>query len=71
MNHPDYIAIGDTIKRSPVGAGVITDITDAGYPRVNHIAVAQLERTDGVIWAPHGLKESAMYEVMQKDDHED
>jgi len=68
MNHPDYFAIGDTIKRSPVGAGVITGITEAGYPQVNHIAVTQLERTDGVIYAPHGLTESFMYEVMPEEE---
>ena len=56
---PDKLSIGDTIASSPIGSGVITDMSDAGYPMVNHIAVSQLKRTDGVIWAPHGWKDSA------------
>lgn len=51
---PDYLEIGDTVAESPVGPGVITDITDAGYPRVNHVAVACLKRTDGVVFDPYG-----------------
>ena len=70
MNHKDYIAIGDTVSRSPVGAGVITGITEAGYPQVNYIAVAQLERTDGIVWAPNGVKESAMHTEMPKDSYD-
>lgn len=38
----DSIAVGDSVFSSPVGAGTITGITDAGYPQVNHIAVARL-----------------------------
>jgi hypothetical protein len=37
---PDFIAVGDAVADSPVGAGVVTDITDAGY------------RTDGVTFDP-------------------
>ena len=70
MNHKDYIAIGNTVSRSPVGAGVITGITEAGYPQVNYIAVAQLERTDGIVWAPNGVKESAMHTEMPKDSYD-
>lgn len=47
------IQIGDTVARSPVGEGVVTDITDAGYPRVNEVAVVWLERTDGALFDPH------------------
>lgn len=50
---PDYLAPGDEVAQSPVGAGRITDISDAGYPRVNHVAVAWLVRTDGVVFNPH------------------
>ena len=50
---PDAISVGDTVEDSPVGAGIVTDISDAGYPRVNHVAVARLRRTDGVVFDPH------------------
>ena len=49
---PDYLQIGDTVEDSPVGPGVITGITEAGYPQVNYVAVACLKRTDGVIFDP-------------------
>lgn len=51
--HPDCILPGDAVKASPVGAGTVTGITDAGYPQVNHIAVGWLERTDGAVFDPH------------------
>jgi hypothetical protein len=50
----DYIQVGDTVAESPVGPGTVTDITDAGYPRVNYVAVACLKRTDGAVFDPHG-----------------
>ena len=57
---PDYLQIGDTVADSPVGAGEITGITEAGYPQVNHVAVACLKRTDGVVFDPYGhYKKSA------------
>ena len=49
---PDYLQVGDTVADSPVGPGVITGITDAGYPQVNHVAVGRLKRTDGVVFDP-------------------
>lgn len=52
-----YIAIGDVISDSAVGAGTITGITDAGFPQVNHIAVAWLECEDGTFFDPHGVRE--------------
>ena len=51
---PKRLCIGDTVAESPVGPGVVTDITDAGYPQVNHIAVACLKRTDGAVFDPFG-----------------
>ena len=36
----EYLEVGDAVKDSPTGPGTITGITDAGYPQVNHIAVA-------------------------------
>jgi hypothetical protein len=51
---PNQLEPGDTVRASPVGAGSITDITQAGYPRVNHIAVAWLIRTDGLVFDPYG-----------------
>lgn len=53
--HPDYLQVGDPVQQSPVGPGVITDITEAGYPQVNHVAVAILQRTDGRWWNPHNF----------------
>jgi len=47
---PTHLSIGDTIKDSANGPGVITDFTERGYPRVNHVAVCWLVRTDGVSW---------------------
>lgn len=51
--HPDYLQIGDIVEDSPVGAGEITGITEAGFPQVNHVAVARLKRTDGAIFDPY------------------
>lgn len=51
---PDYFAIGDAVEDSPVGPGTITDISEAGYPRVSHVAVGCLRRTDGVVFDPFG-----------------
>jgi hypothetical protein len=50
---PENIAVGDDVSDSPVGAGKVTDITSAGYPRVNHVAVVWLERPDGARFDPH------------------
>ena len=50
--NPDYLQVGDTVKDSPVGPGEITGITEAGYPQVNHVAVAWLIRTDYVTYNP-------------------
>lgn len=49
----DYIEIGDAVSQSGVGAGVITGITDAGYPQVNRVAVAWLVCPDGRVFNPH------------------
>lgn len=48
---------GDLVQQSPVGSGKITDFTDRGYPRVNHVAVAWLVLQDGRVYDPHGVKE--------------
>lgn len=48
----DEIAVNDPVSRSPVGAGVITGFTEAGYPQVNHVAVTWLERPDGARFDP-------------------
>lgn len=50
--HPENLVIGDPIIDSPVGPGTITGFTDAGYPRVNHIAVTYLRRLDGAQFDP-------------------
>ena len=54
---PENLRIGDTIEDSPVGAGTITGASERGYPQVNHVTVARLRRTDGVIFDPHGTYE--------------
>lgn len=51
--NPEYLEIGDTIEDSPVGSGTITGVTERGYPQVNHVAVAWLKRTDGIVFNPH------------------
>lgn len=56
----NYLAEGDTVKDSPRGPGTITGITAAGFPQVNHVAVAWLERTDGVIFDPRGVRKAAI-----------
>lgn len=50
---PENIAVDDTVSASPVGSGKVTGITEAGYPQVNHVAVAWLERPDGARFDPH------------------
>jgi hypothetical protein len=51
---PDCLQVGDTVEDSPVGSGIITGITEAGYPQVNYVAVARLRRTDGAVFDPYG-----------------
>lgn len=53
----NYIEVGDKVKDSPQGTGAITDITDAGYPRVNGVAVAWLEREDGAVFDPRRVRD--------------
>ncbi len=50
---PNAIAVGDAVADSPVGAGKVTGITEAGYPQVNHVAVTWLKRPDGAVFDPH------------------
>ena len=56
----EYLEAGDVAKDSPTGPGTITGITDAGYPQVNHIAVAWLERDDGAVFDPRGVRGKAI-----------
>lgn len=49
----DSISIGDSVSESPVGAGKVTGITEAGYPQVNHVAVVWLKRPDGGCFDPY------------------
>lgn len=35
-----------------MGAGIFTDVTDAGYPRVDHVAVTWMVMDDGEIYNP-------------------
>ena len=52
----ESLEVGDTVSDSPVGPGSITSITQAGYPRVNEVAVAWLERTDGAVFDPRHVR---------------
>lgn len=52
-----YLSIGDAVSDSGVGAGKITAFTDAGFPQVNHVAVAWLECEDGTVFDPHSVRE--------------
>jgi hypothetical protein len=53
-SHPSHgWRIGDRIAASPVGRGVITGVTERGYPRVNEIAVATFITQDGGVFNPH------------------
>lgn len=47
------IAIGSKIAMSPIkmsGTGILTDITAAGYPRVDHVAVTCMISEDGLFY---------------------
>ena len=66
----DYFEVGDVVKDSPTGPGTITDITDAGYPQVNHIAVAWLERADGAVFDPRGVREKTLAARKQGANHD-
>lgn len=59
---PNYLNVGDTIADSGMGAGVITDFTERGYPRVNGVACAWLIRTDGVRFDPNGVADKHIAE---------
>ncbi len=60
--NPNYLIVGDEVKDSPVGSGLITGISDAGYPQVDHVAVAWLERVDGKIFDPLGVRDKHIRE---------
>lgn len=68
----DSLTIGDTVFNSPVGAGTITGITDAGYPQVNHIAVARLvhKTQDGpfLVYDPIGKYADGAWEMFIDDE---
>lgn len=44
------------IKDSPKGAGEITDISMAGYPEVDGVAVAWVEFEDGEVFDPGNVR---------------
>lgn len=58
-----YVSIGDVVIDSPHGPGKITGITEAGYPQVNHVAVACLKLEDGRVFDPHGRYNPKKVEV--------
>ena len=67
---PDCICVGDKVDMSPAGSGEITGITDAGYPQVNHVAVAILRRVDGTGWNPLGFDVDAVVAQWARVDEE-
>ena len=66
----EYLEVGDAVKDSPTGPGTITGITDAGYPQANHIAVAWLERDDGAVFDPRGVREKTLAARKQGAKHD-
>lgn len=50
----DTIEEGDEVIQSPVGPGIVTDISAAGYPIVNDVAVAWCVMADGGVFNPRG-----------------
>ncbi|MEL6237040.1 MAG: hypothetical protein AAFO57_00225 [Pseudomonadota bacterium] len=51
------VAIGDRVKDSPLGAGILTGVTERGMPQIDHVAVAWIEAEDGGIFDPFGVRE--------------
>lgn len=49
----EYLEEGDDVEESPVGPGKITGFSERGFPQVNHVTVARLKRTDGIIFDPY------------------
>ena len=66
----EYLEAGDVAKDSPTGPGTVTGITAAGYPQVNRIAVAWLERDDGAMFDPRGVREKTLAARKQGANHE-
>lgn len=50
-NCKQQINVGEKVAWSPVGPGVFTSITDAGYPKVNDIAVTCLISESGLVYS--------------------
>lgn len=48
------LEIGDKVKASPVGPGIISGFNLLGKPRVKNVAVDWLERDDGLVYDPKG-----------------
>lgn len=63
--------VGDTVFNSPVGSGIITGITERGYPQVNHVAVARLvhktEEGEILIYDPHHSYNDGKYKMCSSD----
>lgn len=47
---------GDVVAQSHLGPGVITEITRAGFPKVNDVAVSWVILDNGYIFDPKGVK---------------
>ena len=50
--HPHGLNIGDRVRESPMGEGIITDIEDDGTVYVNDCAITWLVRSDGYRFDP-------------------
>ncbi len=63
----NYLRVGDGVKDSPIGSGLVTGFSDAGYPQVDHVAVAWLERVDGKIFDPLGVRDKHIEERKENE----
>jgi hypothetical protein len=68
------LQIGDTVFNSPVGPGVLTGVTDAGFPQINHVAVARLIHKDKEgqfgIFDPYRSYSKGDYELFLDDERD-
>lgn len=61
------VEIGERVKDSPMGAGVLTGITERGMPQIDHVAVAWIEAEDGGIFDPFGVRDKHIAERADRE----
>ena len=62
-----YINIGERVKDSPLGAGILTGVTERGMPQIDHVAVAWIETEDGGIFDPFGVRDDQLAKRAAKE----